>query len=81
MPKMKGMVVSEVHAGDKGVGMRIMLPDFGDALRVFVPADRVVGEKSLKPMDKVVVTYKMPYANGREIGLNEVSVALDNGKV
>lgn len=81
MMRAKGVIASNVNAGEKGVGMKIMCPDYGDTYRIYIPTDRLQGgEQHLNMLDKVILTFDNFYANGKEIGLNKPLVVLDNGK-
>ena len=76
----KGMVVSGVSAGEKGVGMKVMCKELQDTYRVFIPADRVKGEQLLKLGDSVEIHYNKLFPSGNEIRMDAQNIMLDNGK-
>jgi len=76
----KGMVVSAVSAGDKGVGLKVMCRELQDTYRVFIPVDRVRGEQLLKLGDSVDIHYKKLFPSGNEIRMDAQNIVLDSGK-
>ncbi len=74
-----GMVASAPMAGEKGVGMKVIIKNLGDTYRIYIPADRVNGEQLLKMYDPVKIHYSGQYASNNEIRVNAKNVFLDNG--
>ena len=76
----KGMVVSAVSGGEKGVGLKVMCKELQDTYRVFIPVDRVRGEQLLKLGDSVDIHYNKLFPSGNEIRMDVQNIVLDNSK-
>lgn len=75
-----GVVASNVGAGDKGVGFKVMCKCFGDTFRVYIPSDRVKGEQLLKMLDPVKILYRNFFQSQGEMRMDARNIFLDNGK-